>query len=89
MYKDRTTEIRHDLRKKKGRGLNVALKSMQDAAARDLANAEAANMKAKLLTPTQPEKGDANIALAMQAAAGKPAAPSTLSDRLAALRTRS
>jgi predicted nucleic acid-binding Zn-ribbon protein len=70
-------------------GLNVALKSMQDAAARDLANAEAANMKAKLLTPTQPEKEDANIALAMQAAAGKPAAPSTLSDRLAALRTRS
>jgi hypothetical protein len=61
---------------------------MQDAAARDLANAEAANMKAKLLTPTQPEKEDANIALAMQAAAGKPAAPSTLSDRLAALRTR-
>ena len=70
-------------------GLNVALKSMQDAAARDLANAEAANMKAKLLKPTQPEKEDANIARAMQAAAGKPAAPSTLSDRLAALRTRS
>ena len=30
-------------------GLNVALKSMQDAAARDLANAEAANMKAMAL----------------------------------------
>jgi chromosome segregation ATPase len=69
-------------------GLNVALRSMQDAAARDLANAEAANMKAKLLTPSQPEKEDANIAQAMQAAAGKPAAPSSLSDRLAALRAR-
>jgi hypothetical protein len=32
---------------------------LADAAARDLANAEAANMKAKLLTPTQPEKGSA------------------------------
>jgi hypothetical protein len=32
--------------------LNVALKAMQDTIARDLANAEAANMKAKLLRPT-------------------------------------
>ena len=43
-------------------GLNVALKAMQDAAARDLANAEAANMKAKLLKPTRPEQDDPNIA---------------------------
>jgi chromosome segregation ATPase len=69
--------------------LNVALKSMQDTAARDLANAEAANMKAKLLTPTQPEQGDANIARAMQIASGKPAAATSLTDRLAALRARS
>ena len=68
--------------------LNVALKSMQDAAARDLANAEAANMKAKLLRPTQPEQEDANIARAMQLASGKPEAPTNLADRLAALRAR-
>jgi hypothetical protein len=62
-------------------GLNVALRSMQDAAARDLANAESANMKAKLLTPTQPEKDDANIADAMRIASGKGAAPTSLTDR--------
>jgi chromosome segregation ATPase len=69
--------------------LNVALKAMQDTAARDLANAEAANMKAKLLKPTQPEQEDPNIARAMQIASGKPAAPTNLNDRLAALRARS
>jgi chromosome segregation ATPase len=69
--------------------LNVALKAMQDTAARDLANAEAANMKAKLLKPTQPEQDDANIARAMDFAAGKPSVPTSLSDRLAALRARS
>jgi hypothetical protein len=68
--------------------LNVALKSMQDAAARDLANAEAANMKAKLLKPTQPEQEDPNIARAMAAASGKPPTPTNLTDRLAALRAR-
>src|ERR1700735_5479171 len=62
--------------------LNVALKSMQDTAARDLANAEAANMKAKLLTPTKPEQDDANIARAMQIASGKPAAATSLTDRV-------
>jgi chromosome segregation ATPase len=69
--------------------LNVALKAMQDSAAHDLANAEAANMKAKLLKPTQPEQEDPNIARAMQMAAGKPPTPTNLADRLAALRTRS
>jgi chromosome segregation ATPase len=69
--------------------LNVALKAMQDSAARDLTNAEAANMKAKLLKPTQPEQEDPNIARAMQIAAGKPPTPTNLADRLAALRTRS
>jgi chromosome segregation ATPase len=70
-------------------GLNVALKAMQDSASRDLANAEAANMKAKLLKPTQPEQEDPNIARAMQIASGQPAAPTNLTDRLAALRARS
>lgn len=68
-------------------GLTVALKAMQDSAAKDLASAEAANAKAKLLTPTAPEKEDPNIAAAMAAASGKPAA-SSLSDRLAALKSK-
>ncbi|SMH31325.1 hypothetical protein [Azospirillum agricola] len=68
-------------------GLTVALKAMQDTAAKDLASAEAAKAKAKLLSPTVPEKDDPNIAAAMAAAAGKPAATS-LSDRLAALKAK-
>jgi chromosome segregation ATPase len=66
-------------------GLSVALKAMQDTAAKDLASAEAANAKAKLLRPTAPEKEDPNIAAALAAASGKPTA-SSLSDRLAALK---
>ncbi len=66
-------------------GLTVALKAMQDTAAKDLAAAEAANAKAKLLAPSAPEKDDPNIAAAMAAASGKPA-PSSLADRLAALK---
>src|SRR6516225_4347654 len=50
--------------------MTVALKAMHDAAARDLANAEAASMKEKLLRPTRPEQDDANIAQAMDFAAG-------------------
>ncbi len=69
-------------------GLNVALKAMQDAAARDLAAAEAANAKAKLLQPTRPEKDDPNIAAALAAASGARPAPASLSERLAALRER-
>ena len=49
-------------------GLSVALKAMQDNAARDLAEAEAANSKAKLLAPTRPEKDDPHIAAAMNGA---------------------
>ncbi|WP_338661850.1 hypothetical protein VQH23_16640 [Pararoseomonas sp. SCSIO 73927] len=67
-------------------GLSVALKAMQDAAAKDLAGAEAANAKAKLLTPTRPEQEDPNIAAALASASGKGATPVSLSDRLAALR---
>jgi DNA repair exonuclease SbcCD ATPase subunit len=66
-------------------GLNVALKAMQDSAQKNLAAAEAANAKAKLLQPTKPEQDDPNIAAAMAAVTGgKPAA--NLTDRLAALR---
>lgn len=67
-------------------GLSVALKAMRDAADSDLAQAEAANAKAKLLAPSQPEKDDPNIAAAMDAAAGKSPVPTNLSDRLAAIR---
>ena len=66
--------------------LNVALKAMQDNAARNLATAEAQNMKAKMLAPTQPEKEDSNIAQAMQQVQGKLPAPTNLADRMTALR---
>jgi hypothetical protein len=69
-------------------GLSVALKSMQDAAARDLASADAAASKARLLKPTKPEEEDPNIAEALRLASGKGAAPVNLSDRLAAIRGR-
>lgn len=68
-------------------GLSVALKAMQDSAQRDLAEAEAANAKARLLTPTVPEKEDRNIAAAMAAVQGKVTSGS-VTDRLAALRAR-
>jgi chromosome segregation ATPase len=69
-------------------GLSVALKAMQDNAARNLAAAEAANAKAKLLKPTRPEQDDPNIAAAMAKVSGAGPTPSTLTDRLAALRQR-
>lgn len=67
-------------------GLNVALKTMQEAAARDLAKAEAANAKAKLLTPTRPEQDDPNIAAALAAAGGQSPAATSVTDRLARLK---
>lgn len=67
-------------------GLSVALKAMQDTAARDRAAAEAAAAKAKLLQPTRPEKDDPNIAAAMAQVSGTRPAPASLADRLAALR---
>ena len=70
-------------------GLSVALKAMQDNAARNLAEAEAANAKAKLLAPTNPEKEDPNIAAAMAQVQGKLPAPTNLADRLAVLRQKS
>lgn len=67
-------------------GLTVALKAMQDAAEKDLASADAAAAKAKLLKPTKPEEDDPNITAAMAAAAGKPTAPQSIDERLAAVR---
>ncbi len=69
-------------------GLTVALKAMQDTAAKDLASADAAAAKAKLLRPTVPEQDDPNIAAALAIAQGKPAGTQSLSDRLAALRAQ-
>jgi chromosome segregation ATPase len=66
--------------------LTVALKAMQDNAARNLASADAAMSKARLLRPTKPEQDDPNIAAAMAAAQGQPTAPRNLDERLAALR---
>jgi chromosome segregation ATPase len=68
-------------------GLSVALKAMRENAERDLAQAESANSKAKLLAPTRPEKDDPHIAAAMNAVTGG-AQSGGLSDRLAALRNR-
>ncbi len=69
-------------------GLTVALKSMQQAAAADQMSAEAAMAKAKLLRPTTPEKDDPNIAAALAVATGQGIAPTSLADRLAALKAR-
>src|SRR5215472_3194854 len=68
--------------------MTVALKAMHDAAASDLASADAAAAKAKLLRPTQPEHDDPNIAAALASVSGKPAAPQSLTDRLAALKAK-
>ncbi len=67
-------------------GLTVALQAMRDSAQRDLTEAEAANAKASLLTPSAPEKEDANIVAAMAKVQGTTANGSSLTDRLAALR---
>jgi len=69
-------------------GLSVALKAMQDNAARNLAQAEAANAKAALLKPTRPEQDDPNIAAAMAAVSGSAAPTASLGDRLAQLRLK-
>jgi len=68
--------------------LNIALKAMNENAARDLASADAAAAKARLLTPTRPEKDDPNIAAAMAAASGQGPAPVGAANRLAALKAK-
>lgn len=67
-------------------GIDVALKAMQDAAQKATRDAVASDAKARLLTPTNPEKTDGNIAAALAAAQGKPVGPKSLSERLAALK---
>ena len=69
-------------------GLTVALKAMQDNAQRNLVEAETANAKARLLTPSRPEQEDPNIARALAQVQGKLPAPSGLTDRLAVLRQK-
>lgn len=69
-------------------GLGVALKAMQDAAAKDLASAEAAKAKTALLKPTKPEEDDPNIKAALATASGAGPEPTTLTDRLKAIRAR-
>ncbi len=69
-------------------GLGMALKAMQDNAARELSAADAANAKARLLKPTRPEEDDPNIKAALQAATGALPAPTNLASRLEAIRTR-
>jgi chromosome segregation ATPase len=68
--------------------MTVALKAMHDAAARDLASADAAMAKARLLRPTQPEQDDPNIAAALASVSGRSPTPQSLNDRLAALKAR-
>ncbi|WP_376100005.1 hypothetical protein ACE7GA_12990 [Roseomonas sp. CCTCC AB2023176] len=68
--------------------LSVALKAMQDAAQKDLAQAQAQSAKARLLTPSKPEQDDPNIARALAEAKGAGPAATSISDRLSALRTR-
>lgn len=68
--------------------LSVALKAMNDAAAHDLAQAQAATAKAKLLAPTRPEQDDPNLAAALAAASGTLLPAHSASDRLARLKLR-
>jgi chromosome segregation ATPase len=68
--------------------LNVALKAMNENAARDMAAADAAAAKARLLAPTHPEKEDPQIAAALAAVAGEKPAPTAVTDRLAALKAK-
>jgi chromosome segregation ATPase len=67
-------------------GLTVALKAMQDAAAKDLVAADAQMSKARMLRPTAPEQDDPNIAAALAQVAGKPTGAQSLNDRLSALK---
>lgn len=68
--------------------LDTALKAMQDAAAKDLATAEAARRKSELLTPSKPEEDDPHIARALAEVTGTAAASHNLSERLDRLRGR-
>lgn len=69
-------------------GLTIALKTMQDAAAKDMQSADAAAAKARLLRPSKPEQDDPNIAAALAAASGHAVGSLSLADRLAALKAK-
>lgn len=70
-------------------GLTVALKAMQDTAQRNLEEAEAANLKSRMLAPTKPEESDPNIVAAMAQVRGTLSPPqSTLTNRLESLRLK-
>jgi chromosome segregation ATPase len=68
--------------------LHVATDAMAAATAKERQAAEAARAKAQLLAPSKPEAEDPNIAAAMAAASGKPSAPATMAERLAALKAK-
>ena len=65
--------------------LSSALESMNKQAAEAQANADAAKRKAQLLSKTSVEDNDV-ISQALNAVSGKPTEPSSISDRLNALR---
>lgn len=69
-------------------GLNVALDAMHRQAQAARQDAEAARLKADALKVSDPEREDPNIAAAMAEVSGKPAAPTSVSDRLAALKPK-
>jgi chromosome segregation ATPase len=71
-----------------GDTLNVAMEAMQRKTRAATDAAAAANLKATTLAPQDHEKEDPNIAAALAAAAGAPAAPQSTADRLAALKSR-
>lgn len=71
--------------KKGGSALGSALESMNKQAAAAQADADAAKHKAALLGKTSVDDNDA-VAAALAQAAGKPAAATSVADRLAALR---
>jgi len=75
---------------KKGSGaFNVALDAMQKKAEEARVKADAAMTRSRLLTPTNTEKEDANIAAALAKASGEKAPGSeSISERLAALKKR-
>jgi chromosome segregation ATPase len=73
--------------KKDSGTFNVALDAMQQKADAARLQADAANTRSRLLTPTSTEEEDANIAAALGRASGKVVPDSSsISDRLAALK---
>ncbi|WP_027184378.1 hypothetical protein [Desulfovibrio inopinatus] len=75
--------------RKQSDDLGSALDAMRREADKANAQADAARTKAKLLAPTKQETvGNDALAEAMKEAAGEPAKPTAISDRLAALKRK-